>query len=149
MDNTLNDLKAALNAGIVKLIFEKKDGSMRTAMATTKADLIPQPTPKKFHVTDIKWDNIVDDVVIDVDLPTEADVILNLADIDGFSQDEVNDIVIDDLTEKFGFLIAGCNIAEAPKRQHAVKDDVVTFVDVDKKAWRSCNFSQVRSWEVA
>ena len=147
MDNTLNDLKAALNAGIVKLIFEKKDGSMRTAMATTKADLIPQPTTKKFHVTDIKWDNVVDDVAIDVDLPTEADVILDLADIDGFSQDEVNDVVIDDLTEKFGFLIEGCNIAEAPKRQHPKKDGIVTFVDVDKTAWRSCNFSQVCSWE--
>lgn len=149
MDNKLNGLKAALNAGIVKLVFEKKDGTMRTAMATTKADLIPQPTTKRFLVTDIKWDNVVDDVVIDVNLPSEAEVTMDVADVNGFSDDEVNDIIVDHLTEKYGFLIEGCNIADAPKRKHAVKDGMLTFVDVDKNAWRSCNFSQVCSWEIA
>ena len=148
MDNKLNDLKAALNAGIVKLIFEKKDGTMRTAMATTKADLIPQQ-PKKFIVTDIQWDTVIDDVAVDADLPTEATVNVDAADIDGLLEDEVDDFIVDCLTEKYGFLIEGCIITEAIKRRHAPKDGMLTFVDVDKKAWRSCNFSQVRSWEVA
>lgn len=145
MSTNITDLKSALNAGTVKLVFEKKDGTERTAMATTKADMLPQPATKKFHVTNIKWDNVIDGVAVDADLPTEADVILDIDDIKGLSEDEVNDVVIDNLTEKFWFLIEGCNVAEAPKR-HA-KEGMVTFVDIDKKAWRSCNFSQVRSWE--
>lgn len=148
MENKLNDLKAALNAGTVKLVFEKKDGSMRTAMATTKAELVPQPTTMKFLATDIKWDNVIDGVAIEVDLPTEAEVDVDLDDIKSFSDDEVNDIIINHLTEKFCFLIEGCKIEPAPKKQRAVKDGMVTFVDLDKKAWRSCNFSQVRSWEI-
>lgn len=148
MDNKLNDLKAALNAGIVKLIFEKKDGTIRTAMATTKADLIPQP-PKKFIVTDIRWDTVVDDVAVDVDLPTEATVNVDATDIDGLLDDEIDDFIVDRLTEKYGFLIEGCIVTESIKRRHTPKDGMLTFVDVDKKAWRSCHFSQVRSWEIA
>lgn len=147
--NKLDDLKAAMKDGVVKLIFEKKDGTKRTAMATTKADFVPQPTTKRFVVTDIEWDKEVDGEIVDVDLPETAEVILDIADIEGLPEDEVNDIVVDELTEAKGFLINYCHVEEAPKKRHSTKDGVITFVDVDKKAWRSCNFSQVLSWEKA
>ena len=150
MDNKLNDLKAALNAGIVKLVFEKKDGTKWTAMATTRPDFIPQPQTKKFLVTGIKWDTVVDGEQLDVDLPKTADVIVNSADIAGAeSKDEVDYVIVDILTEKFGFLVECCNVQEVTKQPRAKNDNVVTFVDTEKKAWRSCNFSQVISWENA
>lgn len=80
---------------------------MRNATTLSKSDV------KKFIVTSIRWDKESDDEVIDVDLPETVEVILDIADIVGLSTDEVNDLVIDGLTEKFCFLIEGCNVAEA------------------------------------
>ena len=82
-------------------------------MKDTTSNKVSQPTTKKFIVTGIEWDKEVDGEIVDVDLPETAEVILDAADVEGLPEDEVNDIVVDSLTDKFGFLVNCCYVDEA------------------------------------
>lgn len=64
-----------------------------------------------FNAKQIQWDTEVDGEMFDVDLPAEADVVLNDDDVKSMTEEEQHDYVIDVLTEKFGFLISGCVIS--------------------------------------
>lgn len=83
-------------------------------MEDTVSNKVSQPTAKKFIVSGIEWDKEVDGEIVDVDLPETAEVILDADDVEGLLEDEVNDFVVDSLTDKWGFLINCCYVDEAP-----------------------------------
>lgn len=75
----------------------------------SKAKTKKSPVRPTFKVTKIKWDDVVDGVKLDADLPEEATVTLDPEDV-SLTLEEQHDAVIDALTELHGFLIEGCVI---------------------------------------
>lgn len=141
--------REALKNGEVLFSYTKKDGTVREARGTLKAELLPPakaPTVK-FVCTKINWNtdgrgtcNLPECMVIELDEMYVEEELKN--------DELLEEAIADELSDRSGFCVLDYEYVRREKRApKKLADGTIFYYDLDKAAFRSFDESQLLSWE--
>jgi len=134
--------KKALKEGVVSFAYEKRDGSIRNAKGTLNGKLIPAAEETvAFKCSDIQWDCDTNEQL--EALPKKATVKLDAKVASELTEEGIESLLTDALTEEFGFCLYSFEYAKAERKPKKLAEGTIFYYDTEKLGFRSFNESQL------
>ena len=118
--NDINDLSQELKEGVVTFEYKKKDGSVRTAQGTLNDEYLQEKIPDKVYLEVI----VISTLMREKNIPTMKE----------YAQENGLEYLYTEIHDD-----KMCYVFEPIKKEKKVNENVMTYYDVEKDAFRSFN----------